>query len=116
MGCGYILDPENPRAHEPSESDGSLLFLLDDPYSYEERMGELIIEEILCEKERNIGPYLGYNTIELCDEIKKSTKKRNKLLAEMLNNKENYDKILAELERRKTQNIEILKSYGVDLK
>ncbi len=115
-GRGYIYDPENPRAHQSSEADGSLLFLLDDPYSFEERIGELTIEKILCEKERNIGPYLGYNTIELCDEIKKSTKKRNKLLAEMLNNKENYDKILAELERRKTQNIEILKSYGVDLK
>ena len=113
--CGYIHDPENPRAHQSSEADGSLLFLLDDPYSFEERIGELTIEKILCEKERNIGPYLGYNTIELCDEIKKSTKKRNKLLAEMLNNKENYDKILAELERRKTQNIEILKSYGVNV-
>ena len=111
--CGYIHDPENPRAHQSSEADGSLLFVLDDPYSFEKRIGEFWIERCLYESENKLDTCLEESTKERCDGIKERTKKRNEVLAEMLNNKENYDKILAELERRKTQNIEILKSYGV---
>ena len=93
------------RSSESSSSDGSLLFAFDD------HLKETVQGIYLYEAEHHINGFTREEYEKTCDLIFRQTEEQKVIKSKYINNKENFDKILAEIERRKTQNIEILKLY-----
>lgn len=101
--------------HETPCSDGAILFALDDPYYYPKRVKELLMARLDFEIEHGLY-FAGKETYEeTCERFNKNLAERIAQIDHVINNKDFYEKTLAELKRRKTENIKVLRSYGLDL-
>ncbi|MBQ6944884.1 MAG: hypothetical protein IJN43_11245 [Ruminococcus sp.] len=101
--------------HETPCSDGAILFALDDPYYYPKRIKELLQTQLDFEIEHGIH-FFGKETYEeTCERFDKNLAERIAQIDDVINNKHFYEQTIAELQRRKKANLEILKSYGIDL-
>jgi hypothetical protein len=100
--------------HETPCSDGAILFALDDPYYYPKRIKELLQTQLDFEIEHGIH-FFGKETYEeTCERFDKNLAERIAQIDDVINNKHFYEQTIAELQRRKKANLEILKSYGID--
>lgn len=110
-----IYNPDNDFKRWEIDNEGLLVFKLNNPYEMIEKKCKEAMEQNIYETEHNLNGHTLENFEENCDNIRKSELRQKDKINNILKNAANYQKTLAELERRKTSNIERLKSYGLNL-
>ncbi|MGN0632696.1 MAG: hypothetical protein ACI4JW_02395 [Oscillospiraceae bacterium] len=110
-----IFGPDVQFYRHIDDRDGLFCFELDDPYEIADRRAENAIKRALYKAEHNIEGFTEADYVKSCEDIKQSNKERKEYIGNILNNKQLYDETMAEVRRRKEKNIEILRSYGLEI-
>ncbi len=115
---GYVY-PSLPGGKDPEGgypcSDGGLMLTLDDPYSFAEREKALGLKRALYELEHHVNDRTEEQYQDVCSRISIRYEKNMALLSRMLDEPENREKVMAEMQQRKSRNTETLRSYGLDI-